>query len=62
MKSKLEGFTNVVIYYGSSTYDTKEMTRLTELIVEECKQFGIETKPQVEIDSLLRSWDNEQKK
>ena len=40
MKSKLEGYTNVVAYYGSSTYDTKEMTRLTELLVEECKQFG----------------------
>ena len=57
MKSKIEGFTNVVIYYGSSTYDTKEMTRLTELIVEECKQFGIETKPQEEINSLLKEWD-----
>ena len=57
MKSKLEGFTNVVTYYGSSTYDTKEMTRLTELLVEECKQFGIETKSQAEIDSLLESWD-----
>lgn len=57
MKSKLEGYTNVVAYYGSSAYDTKEMTRLTELLVEECKQFGIETKPQAEIDSLLKEWD-----
>lgn len=57
MKSKLEGYTNVVAYYGSSTYDTKEMTRLTELLVEECKQFGIEIKPQAEIDSLLKEWD-----
>lgn len=56
-KSKLEGFTNVVTYYGSSTYNTKEMTRLIDLIVEECKQFGIETKPQEEIDSLLKEWD-----
>lgn len=62
MKSKLEGFTNVVAYYGSSTYNTKEMSRLIELLIEECKQFGIETKPQAEIDSLLRSWDNKQKK
>ena len=61
-KSKLEGFTNVIAYYGSSTYNTKEMTRLINLIVTECKQFNIETKPQAEIDSLLRSWDNEQKK
>lgn len=57
MKSKLEGFTNVVAYYGSSTYNTKEMTRLIDLIVTECKQFGIETKPQEEIDSLLKEWD-----
>lgn len=57
MKSKLEGFTNVVAYYGSSTYNTKEMARLTELLVGECKQFGIETKPQAEIDSLLKEWD-----
>lgn len=57
MKSKLEGFTNVVTYYGSSTYNTKEMTRLINLIVEECKQFEIETKPQKEIDSLLKEWD-----
>ena len=57
MKSKLEGFTNVVAYYGSSTYNTKEMSRLIELLIEECKQFGIETKPQAEIDSLLKEWD-----
>lgn len=56
-KSKLEGFTNVVAYYGSSTYNAKEMTRLIDLIVEECKQFRIEIKPQAEIDSLLREWD-----
>ena len=61
-KSKLEGFTNVIAYYGSSTYNTKEMTRLINLIVDECKQLGIETKPKAEIESLLRSWDNEQKK
>ena len=56
-KSKLDGFTNVIAYYGSSTYNTKEMTRLINLLVEECKQFGIETKPQEEIDSLLKEWD-----
>ena len=61
-KSKLEGYTNVITYYGSSTYNTKEMTRLINLIVDECKQLGIETKPKAEIDSLLRSWNNEQKK
>ena len=56
-KSKLEGYTNVIAYYGSSTYNTAEMTRLINSIVEECKQVGIETKPQAVIDSLLRVWD-----
>lgn len=56
-KSKLEGFTNVITYYGSSTYNTAEMTRLIDSIIEECKQLGIETKSQEEIDSLLKEWD-----
>lgn len=41
--SKLEGCTNVVLYYGSSTYDTAQMSRLVDLVVQECKQHGIET-------------------
>lgn len=56
-KSKLDGYTNIIAYFGSSTYNTKEMTRLINLLVEECKQFGIETKPQEEINNLLKEWD-----
>lgn len=54
--SKLEGYTNIRAYYGSSVFDTKEMSELLEIIIEECKNLGIETKPKAEIDSLLRSW------
>lgn len=43
-------------YYGSSTYNSKEMSLLIELLVEEAKSLGIETKPQAEIDSLLKQW------
>lgn len=57
-KSKLEGFTNVLAYYGSSTYNTKEMSRLIELIVQECKQLNIEIKSKSEIDSLLKQWES----
>lgn len=56
-KSKLEGFTNVIAYYGSSSYNTSEMSRLIELIVQECKQQEIETMTQNELNSLLESWD-----
>ena len=56
-KSKLDGYTNVLAYYGSSIYDTKEMTRFIELIIQECEQLDIETKSKAEIDSLLKEWD-----
>lgn len=43
-------------YYGSSSYNTKQMARLIDSLVQDCKAIGIETKPQAEIDSLLKSW------
>ena len=46
----------VRFYYGSSTYNSKQMCRVINWLVVECQQLGIETKPQEEIDSLLKSW------
>lgn len=56
MPSKIEGCTNVMLYYGSSSYDSQQMCRLINNIVQDCEQLGIETKSQEEIDSLLNSW------
>lgn len=46
----------VRFYYGSSTYNTKQMSRIIDWLVVECQNLGIETKPKAEIDSLLSSW------
>lgn len=54
--SKLDGFTNVMCYHGSSVYNQKEMNRLVNVIVEECRNLGIETKPDEELKSLLENW------
>ena len=54
--SKKDKCVKVHCYYGSSTYDSKEMSLLIELLVELAKSLNLETKPQAEIDSLLRSW------
>lgn len=43
-------------YYGSSTYDSKEMSLLIEWLVQEAKQHNIETKSKAELDSLVKSW------
>ena len=42
-KSKLKGYTNLIIYYGSSTYNTEEMTRILDAVVNECEELGIQT-------------------
>lgn len=49
---------NLVIrfYYGSSTYNTKQMSKLINNLVEECKEYGIETLPPEELKSMLESW------
>lgn len=43
-------------YNGSSTYNTKEMTRLIDSVVQDCKEQNIETKTPAEIKSLLEQW------
>ena len=54
--SKLDGCTNVMLYYGSSTYDTEQMARLISNIQQDCASLGIEVKSQEEVDSLLKGW------
>ena len=51
--SKLEGCTNVILYYGSSSYDTAQMNTLISSLVQDCHALGIETKTDEEIKSLL---------
>jgi len=52
-KSNTDGYTNVIAYYGSSSYDVKQMNRLVNLIVEDCREYGIETRTEQDIKSLL---------
>lgn len=56
MKSKLDGCTNVVLYYGSSVYDSAQMSRLIDMIVQDCKTFGIETLEDIELNRLVEAW------
>ena len=55
-KSKLDGCTNVTLYYGSSVYDTEQMSRLIDSIIEDCKAIGIETMTPQELEVLKQEW------
>ena len=57
LPSKIPGCTNVILYYGSSTYDTAQMSRLISIIIEDCKEQGIETRTPDEINSMLALWN-----
>ena len=54
--SKHEGFVIVNLYYGSSTYNTKQMARMIEFIVADCKEQGIETMTPTELERLYVAW------
>lgn len=56
MLSKLPGCTNVILYYGSSTFDSKQMSMLIEMIVADCKSVGIETMTPAELSRLGDEW------
>lgn len=51
------GFTQIVCYYGSSIYDIKAMSVLLEYVVNEAKDFDIETRTPDEIAKMEALWD-----
>lgn len=61
MPSKIPGCTNVVLYYGSSTYDTAQMSRLIDLLIQEAEQQGIPTLRD-EAAELVGKWGKDDKK
>lgn len=54
--SKLPRCVNVILYYGSSMYDKAQMSRLIDMIVQDCKEFGVETYSREEMDKLIENW------
>ena len=43
-------------YYGSSCFDTKEMSVFIDGIVRECKDLNIETLPPEELERMKKGW------
>ena len=44
-------------YYGSSSYDRKQMAALIDYIVQDCKAMGIETLTEQELSLLCDRWE-----
>lgn len=54
--SKIPGCVNVNLYYGSSAFDTKQMSVFIDNIVQDCKAVGIKTLDEMEIDRIVTEW------
>lgn len=52
----LRGYSEIAIYHGSSSYDSEQMSRLIDLIVQECQEQGIETLPPERLAILKDKW------
>lgn len=49
---KINEFVNVILYYGSSTYDSAQMARLIDLCVQDCRALDIETQTPAQLALL----------
>lgn len=48
---------DVLVTYGSSDYNTKQMSALIENILQECRELGIPTLDDMKVQSLIDDWD-----
>ena len=55
-KSRIDGCTNVRLYYGSSDFDKAQMGRLIDSIIACCKENGIPTETPEELERLKGEW------
>lgn len=52
-----EGYTNIKCYYGSSEFDTKEMSDFIDMLIQDCKACGIDTRTPDEIERAKQLWE-----
>lgn len=54
-----EEYDEIMAYYGTSSYNTKQMAQFIDYVVQEAKNLNIETLPPYKIEELKRMWENE---
>lgn len=55
--SKIDGYRNLRCYYGSSAYDTRQMSQLIDNLVQDCKVLDIETLPPDKLGAMMEGWN-----
>ena len=55
--SKIQGYRNIRAYYGSSTYDTRQMSLLIDALIQDCKALDIETLSEEKLSVMMEGWN-----
>jgi hypothetical protein len=55
-ESKIDGCKKIMVYYGSSVYDTSAMAHLIDYIVSECREQGIPILEPWEVEKIKKEW------
>lgn len=58
--TELRGYRLLKLYRGSSEYDVPTFSRLLDLVIQDCKQLGIETMSERERSLLMEEWGKNQ--
>ena len=56
--SKIHGYKKIFAYHGSSTYDTAQMARLIDSLIQDAQALGLEVISERERSLLLDEWQN----
>lgn len=56
MPSRIPGCTNVILYYGSSIYNTRQMSHLIDMAVQDCQEQNIETLSPEKLAGMMEEW------
>lgn len=56
MPSRIPGCTNVILYYGSSTYNISQMSHLIDMAVQDCQEQNIETLSPEKLAGMMEEW------
>lgn len=52
----------MILYYGSSTFDTRQMSRMIDNLIQDARSVGIETMAPDKLAALLGEWEVKREK
>ena len=55
-ENNIKGLVDVIAYYGTSSYNSKQMSYFVDYVVQEEKNLGIETLTPEEIETMKLDW------